>query len=258
MLLAIIQARISSTRLPGKVLRTICGKPMLQLQLERVKNCDAIDKVIIATSVDSSDDLIEQFCKENKVYCYRGSLYDVLDRFYHAAEFFQPEHILRLTGDCPLIDPDVLTGLINIYFDGSFDYVCNTQKPTFPDGLDCWIFKKHLLEIAWHNAKLPSEREHVTMFFINNQDRFNTGSYEHSIDYSDYRWTVDEPEDLELVTRIFEQLYPKNSAFGMNDVVDLFLNDPSLKAINAKFIRDEGLLTSLEVDKTFLKEDYEY
>jgi len=252
--MAVIQARMSSTRLPGKVLMTICGKPILQLQLERVKNCSTLDKVIIATSTDSSDDAIERFCKENNVYCYRGSLDDVLDRFYNAAELFQPEHILRLTGDCPLTDPDVLSGLIKFYFNGNFDYASNTLKPTFPDGLDCWVFRKELLDKAWNDAKLPSEREHITIFFNNNIEKFHVGSYEQEFDYSDFRWTVDEPEDIELVTKIFEQLYPNNPAFCMNDVIELILNDQSLKEINSKFIRDEGLIKSLEADKKFSDE----
>jgi len=253
MIIAIIQARMSSTRLPGKVLKKICGKPMLQHQIERVLRSTKIDQLVVATSLDETDEPIEKFCSTINVDCFRGSLDDVLDRYYQVAKKYKPTHVIRLTGDCPLTDPMVLDNMINYYLSDGYDYVCNTQVATYPDGLDAWIFSYKLLVNAWKNARLPSEREHVTMYFKNNSDKFKLGSLEYKEDLSSLRWTVDELEDLELLTILFNELYKKNKIFEMADVLSLLEKRPELKTYNTQFIRDQGLLNSLEEDKKYIK-----
>jgi len=164
MILAILQARVSSTRLPGKVLKPILGMPMLLRQIERVKQAKLIEQLLVATSDDKSDDPIEQLCRENDIACFRGSLDDVLDRFYQAAKPYQPDHIVRLTGDCPLIDPQLIDEVVVFCLSGDYDYVSNAFEPTYPDGLDVEVFRFPCLQQAWEEAELPSEREHVTLF----------------------------------------------------------------------------------------------
>ncbi|MGB9855722.1 MAG: aminotransferase class III-fold pyridoxal phosphate-dependent enzyme [Caldisericum exile] len=248
-ILAILQARVSSTRLPGKVLKPILGKPMLALQIERILQSKKIEKLVVATSSDASDDKIEDLCNELKLPCFRGKLDDVLDRFYQASLIWQPEHIVRLTGDCPLIDPDIIDQLILFYLDGDYDYVSNALEPTFPDGLDVEIFRYFALEEAWKEAKLPSQREHVTPFINSHPDKFKIANFKNHIDLSHHRWTVDEPEDFELIKIIYEKLYPHNPNFRMSDILKFLENHPELIDLNKKFKRNEGYEKSLKEDR---------
>ncbi|MDD5176146.1 MAG: glycosyltransferase family protein [Sterolibacterium sp.] len=250
MILAILQARVSSTRLPGKVLKPLLGIPMLLRQIERICRASLIDRLVVATSETICDDPIEEMCRSSGIHCYRGSLDDVLDRFYWAAKEFNPDHVVRLTGDCPLVDPRVLDQVISFYLEGGYDYASNTIVPTFPDGLDVEVFRFACLEDAWREAFLPSQREHVTPFIHQQPDRFRTGCFKQQQDLSHLRWTVDEPEDFELVTRVYEALYPDNPAFSMEDVLSLEEHRPELMNINAKFQRNEGYLKSLVKDAT--------
>lgn len=247
--LAILQARFSSTRFPGKVLKPILGKPMLARQIERIIQSKEIEGLVVATSTDPSDDRIEELCRHLNVPCVRGSPDDVLDRFYQTAIVWRPQHIVRLTGDCPVIDPDIIDEVVKFYTSGNYDYVSNAIKPTFPDGLDVEIFRFSALEVAWKEAKLISEREHVTPFIYNHPERFTIGIYENHTDLSFYRWTVDTPEDFELITKIYEELYPRKPAFRTSDITELFERQPELLQINKRFKRNEGLERSLMEDK---------
>ena len=249
MILAILQARYSSTRLPGKVLRPILGKTFLELQLERLKRSKKIDNLVVATSTGSSDHRIQQLCEHLKIECFRGSLNNVLDRYYQAAKKYKPSHIVRLTGDCPLTDPIVIDQCIEFYLKGNYDYVSNTVKPSFPDGLDVEIFKYSVLVKTWKSAILPSEKEHVTPFILKNPLQFKIGSFRQLKDYSDYRWTLDEPEDLELITQIFESLYPSKPNFTTEDIFQLLEKKPKLMNINNKFIRNQNFHKSLLEDE---------
>lgn len=248
-ILAILQARVSSSRLPGKVLKSILGKPMLARQIERVLQSRRIDQLIVATSTDPSDDDLENLCRQINLPCFRGSLNDVLDRFYQAAKIWQPQNVVRLTGDCPLIDPEIIDSVIDLFLAENYDYVSNATQPTFPDGLDAEIFRFSILEEAWKEATLPSQREHVTPFFHRQPERFQIGHYRHTEDLSRLRWTVDETEDFTLVTKIYEALYPANPEFRMQDVLSLLHQRPDLAAINQKFERNEGLEKSLNEDR---------
>lgn len=252
MILAVLQARFSSSRLPGKVLKQILGKPMLARQIERVKRSKLIDHLVVATSDTPSDDPIDYLCEEQGVECYRGNLEDVLDRFYHAARGHAPEHVVRLTGDCPLADPAVIDEVIGFHLKGEFDYSSNTLEPTFPDGLDVEICTFLCLEITWKEAMLPSQREHVTSFIHQQPERFKLGSFTQAENLSQLRWTVDESEDFKLVAEIYEALYPRNSAFTIRDILTLLESDTRLQTINTGYQRNEGYLASMQKDADFL------
>jgi spore coat polysaccharide biosynthesis protein SpsF len=246
--LGILQARVSSSRLPGKVLKPILGRPMLRLQLDRLRRARSLDGLIVATSIDSSDDPIERLCAEAGIGCFRGSLDDVLDRFYRAALPFNPHHIVRLTGDCPLIDPELIDRLVEFYLAGDFDHAGNAVEPMFPDGLDAEVLRFATLEYAWRHASLPSHREHVTLFVHRQPERFRIGSLKNDVDLSHLRWTVDEPEDFELVRRIYEALYPRNPEFTTDDILRLLKERPELSTLNVGIRRNEGLERSLAQD----------
>lgn len=246
MILAILQARLSSSRLPGKVLMPILGKPMLQHEIERVQRAKKVDRLVVATSISPEDQAIEAACARMDVRCFRGSLNDVLDRFYQASRPYAPEHVIRITGDCPLIDPGIMDRTIDYYLKGDFDYVSNALEPTFPDGLDTEIFRYHCLETAWKDARLPSEREHVTPFLYQNKKRFKIGSYKNNTNLSALRWTVDESIDFNLVTAIYQALYAKNPAFATEDILSWLESHSTYKTLNSAIQRNEGSRPFLE------------
>jgi spore coat polysaccharide biosynthesis protein SpsF len=248
MILAILQARLSSTRLPKKVLKPLLGEPMILRQIERLQRSKQIDKLVVATSNELSDDPIESLCRKNNIQCFRGSLDNVLDRYYQAAIIDNPDYIVRLTADCPLADPNVIDNVISFYMAGNYDYASNTLSPTFPDGLDIEVFKFSCLEQAWKEARLSSEHEHATPYIYNNPLKFKLGNYVNTTDLSHLRWTVDEPEDFEFVTKVYESLYPINSEFSMDDILDLLSKQPDLMKINNMFARNEGYQKSLDED----------
>jgi spore coat polysaccharide biosynthesis protein SpsF len=249
MILAVLQARFASSRLPGKVLMDLMGEPMLFRQIERVLRSERIGRLVVATSSDSSDDPVWEMCREKGLDCFRGSLEDVLDRFYQTAKQLAPEHVVRLTGDCPLTDPVVIDGVVELHLTEGNDYTSNTIEPTFPDGLDVEVITWNTLRIAWERASLPSEREHVTSYVHKRPDQFRLGNYKYiGRDLSELRWTVDEPEDFLFVQKVYEALYPKNSAFTTADALILLSQQPELVEINKGFKRNEGYAKSLEKD----------
>jgi spore coat polysaccharide biosynthesis protein SpsF len=244
MITAVLQARMSSRRLPGKVLRTVIGRPLLALQLERVARSARIDRLIVATSTRDDDDPVAALAQTIGIECFRGSLDDVLDRFYRAARPSDPDYVVRLTGDCPLADPAVIDAAIEFCVSGGYDYAGNALEPTFPDGLDVEVARFACVEQAWREARLPSEREHVLPYLYTRPGQFRIGSFRNGVDLSHLRWTVDEPEDLELVTLLFESLYPANPAFSTADILALIEARPELARINAHHTRNAGSLTS--------------
>lgn len=251
--IAILQARVSSTRLPSKVLLPILGKPMLIRQFERVKNCNSLDEIVIATSDSDLDNAIEDLCAKESITFFRGSLDDVLKRYYDAAVKFNADVIVRLTGDCPLTDPSLIDQIVSKFLSSNFDYLSNCNPPTFPDGLDVEVFTFDALKAARIKALLPSHREHVTPYIRNNKDIFRIGNFESKKDYSNFRWTVDEPEDFQLISKIYEYLYPINPSFSTKDIISLFGSRPELSSINAMFKRNEGSLKSHEADRNYEK-----
>lgn len=251
MILAILQARYSSSRLPGKVLKPILGKSILLHQIERIQNSEMIDQIVVATSDNVADDAIEQVCLDNDIKVFRGSLDNVLDRFYQCSKLYDPEYIVRLTGDCPLVDWQVIDGMIQYCLEGNFDYVETSLK--FPDGLDAEVMTVKALTKAKYSAVLPSEIEHVTQYICNRGKLFNNGVFEFKQNLSHLRWTVDEPEDFVLVEKIYQYLYKNNPLFLIDDILNLLQVRPELTRINNKFIRNEGLEKSLQEDEEFLK-----
>jgi spore coat polysaccharide biosynthesis protein SpsF (cytidylyltransferase family) len=251
MILAILQARVSSSRLPGKVLKPILGKPMLFLQIERVMRCRRIDLLVVATSTDRSDDILAQQCAERGILIYRGSLSDVLDRFLGAAQKYQPDAVVRLTGDCPLADWEVIDLTISTYLNGDYDYLSNIDPPTYPDGLDVEIISYRALIEAAAQARLPSEREHVTLFARNRPDRYRIGSVKQEVNLASLRWTVDEPEDLEFVRAVYKELYPSKHDFNTSDILALIERRPELSVINSNIPRDAGLSKSRAADEAW-------
>jgi spore coat polysaccharide biosynthesis protein SpsF len=247
-MVAILQARASSSRLPGKVLRPILGQPMLARQIERILRAKNIDEIVVATSTDSSDDPLVEICHTAGVSCFRGSLDDVLDRVFIAARSRAANDVVRLTGDCPLADPAVIDHVIQAYRASGADYASNTLQPTLPDGLDVEVASFSALQRAWADAQLPSEREHVTPYLYAHPELFRLHSVQWPADLSSLRWTVDTATDFEFVTAIYENLHPRKSAFTMDDVLSLLDSRPDLLAINQGQKRNEGFLKSLARD----------
>lgn len=245
MILAILQARVSSSRLPGKVMRPILGQPMLARQIERILRARYIDKLVVATSTEPDDDAIDQLCKAVGVECFRGSLNDVVDRFYQAAMMYKPEHVVRLTGDCPLSDPAIIDRLIEFHLTGDYDYSSNAILPTYPDGLDAEIMRFSALEKAWQEADDNASREHVTLYIYQHPQIFKIGVEQNSVDLSHLRWTVDELADFELVEKIYQHYYLSNPKFETQDILSFLEECPELKTMNTTFNRNEGLNISL-------------
>lgn len=254
MILSVLQARVSSSRFPRKVLAEIMGVPMVLRQIERVRRAHLIDHLVLATSSDESDDPLAELCTAEGVDVYRGSLEDVLGRFYGACAAQRPDHVVRLTGDCPLADPDVIDRVIDMHLGEGNDYTSNTLEPTFPDGLDVEVVRFSALEEAYREAVLPSEREHVTPFIYKRPERYRLGCLKlNGRNLSHLRWTVDEAEDFKVICAVYEALYPKNPAFGMGEILQLLEEKPDLMDINSGFVRNEGYLKSLAEDQAFLK-----
>lgn len=250
--LAILQARVSSTRLPGKVLLPILGRPMLALQIERLLRCRKIDHFVVATSNHSSDDPLAILCADLGVSVYRGDLDNVLSRFAAAAQLYEPDVVVRLTGDCPLADPLLIDEVIERFLADSFDYLSNCAPATYPDGLDVEVFSYRALLEAESEANLPSHREHVTPFIRRQPERFRVGNHAAAVDRSNMRWTVDEPEDFAFIKQVYERLYPQKPDFGSADILALLSTDSGLGLINAHFGRNEGSRKSLQADAEYL------
>ena len=240
----IIQARMGSSRLPGKSLAEIEGHPMLWHVIQRVKRSCLVDRVVVATSTAPADDAIEAMCRENGVTCYRGSEHDVLDRYYMAARAEKASQVVRITADCPLIDPEVIDRVVRRFQRGDVDYATNAMVRTYPDGLDTEVFSFSALERAWHEANKTSEREHVTPYL--RMGKFRTANVEcDSISlYQHYRWTVDEAEDLEFTRAVYRAMRGKEH-FGMQDVLELLEQNPGLEKMNSEIVSNRGYYKSL-------------
>jgi len=246
---AILQARVASTRLPGKVLLPIRGVPMLLREIRRIQQSLLLREVVVATSVQSEDDAINDMCLREKIPCFRGSPTDVLDRYYQTAQVHHAELIVRLTGDCPLIDPQVIDETIDYFLRGNFDYVSNALESTFPDGLDTEVLRFSALRSAWEDACLPSEREHVTPFIYKHPKKFRIGVYRHETDLSFHRWTVDEVADFEFVKEVYRILGDCHPNFTMKDVLCLLENHPEIGKLNRGIARNEGYRLSVLAER---------
>ena len=235
---AIVQARMGSTRFPNKVMQPICGIPMIGLLLERLAKAKRIDQIVLATSEDQRNEPLATYVRELGYAVYQGSEDDVLGRYYQAAKEAKADTVVRITGDCPLIDPVLVDAVIAKFLDSGVDYASNVSPPTYPDGLDAEAFRFSVLERAWKEARAPAEREHVSPF-MQDAARFHLVNVSHHADLSSERWTVDEPEDFEVVARVFEHFDPKRD-FSWQDVMRLRHERPEYFAANRHLVRDEG------------------
>lgn len=243
--IAVIQARMSSTRLPGKVLMPVLGRPLLGYLLERVQRIRGLDGIVVATTTAAVDDPIVAVAQAAGVHVARGSEDDVLDRYYQAALARDAKHVMRLTADCPLLDPQICEEVLARYFSSGADY-CHTS-PRFAEGLDCEVFSMRLLREAWQRAKLKSEREHVTLYLHNHRSEYQLVQLDQARDDSTYRITVDEPADFDVVSAILTVLYPIFGAKLDSQAVLTFLAEhPAIHARNARIERNAGLRKSLE------------
>ena len=239
---AIVQARMGSSRLPGKVLKDICGKPMLWHTINRIQESRSIDKVVVATTINQLDDAVESFCKKNKVAYFRGYENDVLSRYYHAAIKYNADIIVRITGDCPLIDPRVSNKVIKEHLRSGADYTSNVITRLYPRGLDTEVFNFKSLIMAFLKAKKQYEREHVTPYIYENPNIFTLKSVEAvgKLRRPDIRITVDTLEDYRTITEIFSKLHKHDRIFYTEEVIDLLDSDKELMEINKK-IRQKSL-----------------
>ncbi len=247
-IVAIVQARMGSTRLPGKISKPIRSKPMLWHIINRLKSVDEIDAVVIATSDLPSDDKVYEMATKDGITCFRGSETDVLKRFYDAAEMEKADYIIRITGDCPLVDPFTIKNLIDLFFQEKYDFcgiACGAGVSKekninrFPDGLDAEIFSFKVLSEANNEAVANLHREHVTPFIWQNTERYKLGSLYSKIDYSYLRLTVDNKEDFDFINWIYEMLYTKNSYFNLKDILELLEKHPNMVQ-NKHLIGQEG------------------
>ncbi len=238
---AIIQARMGSTRLPGKVLMPLVGKPVVQQVVERLAWSKTLDKIIVATSTNEIDDVLAAFLKKNGINFFRGDENDVLDRFYQCAKKFKLDVIIRITSDCPFVDAQLVDEIVNYFLmhKGKLDYAANVNPPTYPDGLDVEVFSFSALEKSWNEAKLQYQREHVTSFIRDNPQIFKIANITYKRDLSKVRLTLDTPEDLQVVSNIYNSLYSKNPKFSWLDVVNLIEANPEILSPTKHIKRDE-------------------
>jgi spore coat polysaccharide biosynthesis protein SpsF len=242
----IVQARMTSTRLPGKVLLPIAGRPMLAYQLERLGRARRADRIVVATTTNAADDLIVSAAAECGVSCTRGSEMDVLARFAQAAEELGASAVVRATADCPLIDPAIIDAAIATFYKspGRYDYVSNMLEPSYPYGMAVEVFSAEALVAANAEAIEAAEREHVTPFIYWRPERFRLRSLKMQPNLSSHRWTVDAGEDFELVSRILEALYPRKPDFCIRDVLELLDQHPDWHAINRR-VRQKQLMRQI-------------
>jgi spore coat polysaccharide biosynthesis protein SpsF (cytidylyltransferase family) len=220
---------------------------MLYHAVARARQARTLSLVTVATTSEPGDEVIEAYCQTEQVLCFRGSEADVLDRYYRAANHFSADVVVRLTSDCPLLDPAVIDEVVGRFLGGQFDFVSNVHPPTYPDGLDSEVCSREALGRAWREARLTSEREHVTSYIKQHPELFRLANVEHEPDLSHLRWTVDEPQDLEFVRRVYRH-FAAQRGFGMNEIVALLREDPQLSTVNAGLARNEGYLKSLRAD----------
>ncbi len=231
----IVQARMTSTRLPGKILREVLGRPLLAYQIDRLRRVREAHEVVIATTTNATDEPVVDFCAGNGIQAFRGSEDDVLSRYYGAALEHGATTVVRVTSDCPMIDPAVIDRVIAEFAsaDPAIDYASNTLTRTYPRGLDCEVFSLAALTAAHFEAVDAPEREHVTPFLYHHPERFNLLNIAHNVDLSRLRWTVDTPEDFHLIRLMLEHLYVRKPDFALEDCLRMLAEHPEWTAINA-------------------------
>jgi spore coat polysaccharide biosynthesis protein SpsF len=235
-IITVVQARMGSSRLPNKVMHDLLGKSLLERMIERMEYSQLKGKIVVATSTNSKDDVLETWCQERGLPCFRGSELDLLERHYLCAVEHQADVIAKIPSDCPLIDSRIMDKVFQYYLDHSFDYVSNLHPASYPDGNDVEVFSFDALEKAHNEAKRPMEREHTTPYFWENPSLFRIGNvrWETGLDYSmSHRFTIDYLEDYHFIKAVFEALYPSNPNFSLDDILSLLELQPEIKELNA-------------------------
>lgn len=246
-IIALVQARINSQRLPKKVLLPLEDKTVLGHIVHRLFYCKSLDEIVVATSTETSDKEIVNWCKTNKVKFFCGSLNDVLDRYYKASCYYKADAIVRITADCPVIDPKIVDEVIAGFVNGNYDGY--SLSGDFPDGLDCQVFSHSAIEKSWREAKLLSDREHVGAYIEKTRrELFVLGGLFKFKGLNHHRWTLDEPRDYDFLKQIFLKLYKKDYLFYTEDILALLKKEPKLMDINSGIIRNAGYLKSLRED----------
>jgi len=242
---AIVQARMGSSRLPGKVLANLCGQPMLAVLLHRLSLAIGLDEIVVATTNAQTDNVLVDWLISNNVAFFRGSESDVLERFWSCAKKYKAELVVRITADDPLKDPKIVTKAIDEFKSRiNVDYVSNTIHPTYPEGLDVEVFSFSALDLAYRESRLISEREHVTPYIWKNPDKFGLYCFKMKPDLSHWRWTVDKPEDLIFIKKVLA-LLNNNIDVGYEEIIDLIQRNPELARINSNTVRNEGYLNTI-------------
>jgi spore coat polysaccharide biosynthesis protein SpsF len=234
-----IQARTGSSRLPGKVLSQIENKPMVWHVINRVKKIKSVQQIALITTKEKSDRILLEIAKENKIIGFSGKTSDVLNRHYQCAKEINADPIIRITSDCPLIDPKIVEEMIQFYLKNNYDVVSNTITPSYPDGLDIEIFSFNALKKAAKEAKKKHDREHVTTYFGSHTKKFKIYDYQNKSDLSNFRWTVDRIQDMQFVRAVYSKIKPKK-VFSMNEVLQILKKYPKIIEINKGIIRNEG------------------
>lgn len=248
-IVAIIQARVGSTRLPNKILLKLEGKTVLEHILARVSHSKFINSLLVAAPSSSVNEPIVRLCSRLEIGVYLGAQDDVLDRYYQTALCAGASYIVRITSDCPLIDPTIIDAVIKYHLEKEGDYTSNTIEPTFPDGEDVEIVNFSTLRDTWKAATLPSEREHVTPYIIKHPEKYKLNNLTNTVNLSLKRWTLDYPKDYDFVKRIYAGLYRKKHFFTMDDIITYLKTNPKIEMINASLKRNEGYQKSLQQDK---------
>jgi len=240
---------MGSSRLPSKVLLPLVGHPMLWHIVQRLRKVKSVSEVVVATTDKEQDNAIVAFCETEGIQCFRGSEADVLDRFYRAAKQAKADHIIRITGDCPMVDTSIVKRLVDNYLNGDYDHFSvaagagaarAVSMGRYPDGLDAEILPFHVIEQAWKESSSTAEREHVTPFIWQQPERYRIGRLYSEVDLGSYRFVVDNKEDFELVEWIYNSLYKKNNFFGLQEVLRLIASDPERISVNQLFVGREG------------------
>ena len=248
----IIQTRMGSSRLPGKVLLELKdGKSVLDYVINQLGFCETIDKIVVATTTLTEDDKIVEFCESNNVEYFRGDSKNVLDRHYQCAKKYSLSTIIRMPSDKPLLDPQVVDNIVRVFNSGSYDYVTNFLPSTTPGGTEVEVFSFKALEKSWIDVELPSEKEHVTNHIYKNKDEFRIFNVENDVDLSKFRWVVDRKEDYILVKEIISKI--NKEPILIKDILELFKKEPELVDINSHVDKEEGNLRSAKEDDEFLR-----
>lgn len=243
--IAIIQARLGSSRFPGKTLQRVDDKPLLEHIIERIRAARRLDGIVVATTVYAADDPIVTLAERLQIGIFRGSESNVLERFHGAAVHARADVIVRVTADDPFKDPEIIDQAIELLQKGSYDYCSNTLQPSYPEGIDIEVFTFAALDAAFTEARLDYEKEHVTPFIWKRPERFSLHNFSCKPDLSHMRWTIDYEKDLKFAREVYRRLYPRKRIFLMRDILELLEREPALGQINSGLIRNEGYQRSL-------------